>query len=427
MARRPNFIIVLADDLGYGDIGCDGGKIIRTPNLDRMAGEGVRFTDFYASANVCTPSRAGLLTGRYAIRSGLAHEVIQPADSTGLPLSEVTIPKALKDGYASALIGKWHLGHVAPHWPPMQYGFDAFHGLPYSHDMRPLAFYGADSPEGPMSEERVDFPKLTQRFFENTLKFAKENRERPFFILLALTAPHVPLRPNPDDLTGSPAGAYGEVVEEIDRNMGRLFEGLRRLGLEEDTLVAFTSDNGPWFEGSSGPFRDRKGGSAWDGGFRVPFIVRQPGVVPAGEVRTGVASNLDLLPTLAALAGADLPGDLVLDGKDISGMLVADAPSPHEELVLFDNANVAAVRAGKWKYVVRSYYRGMDIPLAQHGYPLLFDLETDPGENYSLISLNPEIAAEMKARFERLRDLYEPIGKAFPPHVAPASAAAHPD
>jgi arylsulfatase A len=427
MTRRPNFIIVLADDLGYGDIGCDGGKIIRTPNLDRMAGEGVRFTDFYASANVCTPSRAGLLTGRYAIRSGLAHEVIQPADTTGLPLSEVTIPKALKDGYASALIGKWHLGHVAPHWPPMQYGFDAFHGLPYSHDMRPLAFYDADSPEGPMSEERVDFPKLTRRFFENTLKFAEENRERPFFILLALTAPHVPLRPNPDDLTGSPAGAYGEVVEEIDRNMGRLLEGLRRLGLEEDTLVVFTSDNGPWFEGSSGPFRDRKGGSAWDGGFRVPFIVRQPGAVPAGEVRTGVASNLDLLPTLAALAGADLPGDLVLDGKDISAMLVADAPSPHEELVLFDNANVAAVRAGKWKYVVRSYYRGMDIPLAQHGYPLLFDLETDPGENYSLISLNPRIAAEMKARFERLRDLYEPIGKAFPPHVAPASAAAHPD
>ncbi|MES2343119.1 MAG: sulfatase [Pseudomonadota bacterium] len=423
--RPPNFILILADDLGYGDIGCDGGAIIRTPNLDRMAAEGVRFTDFYASANVCTPSRAGLLTGRYAIRSGLAHEVIQPADTTGLPLSEITIPKALGEAYTSALIGKWHLGHVAPHWPPTAYGFDRFYGLPYSHDMRPLSLYAGDGAAVEVTEARVDFARLTQNFFEQTLAFAEQNRDRPFFALTALTAPHVPLRPNPDDLTGSPAGAYGEVVEEIDLNVGRLLARLKALGLEEDTLVIFTSDNGPWFEGSSGPFRDRKGGSAWDGGFRVPFIARQPGTLPAGVVTDALSSNLDLLPTLLAMAGIAAPADRELDGADLSAVMTQGAASPHDQIVLFDNTHVAAVRTARWKYVVRSYYRTMDIPLDR--YPLLFDMRLDPGENYSVAALHPEAAADMVARIEAARAKYAPIGQAFPPHVAPASAANHPD
>jgi len=171
MARPPNVIVILADDLGYGDLGCDGGQMIRTPELDRMAAEGVRLTDFYASANVCTPSRAGLLTGCYAIRFGLAREVIQPADRHGLPVGTLTIPGALKATHTSALIGKWHLGHVAPHWPPQGFGFDAFYGLPYSHDMRPLALYDGAGGE-PLTETKVDFPKLTQRFFERTAAFA---------------------------------------------------------------------------------------------------------------------------------------------------------------------------------------------------------------------------------------------------------------
>lgn len=425
--RPSNYIIILADDLGYGDLGCDGGKVIRTPNLDRMAAEGVRLTDFYASANVCSPSRAGLLTGQYAIRHGLAHEVIQPSDAIGLPPQAFTIPKGLKPDYATALVGKWHLGHVAPHWPPMNYGFDAFYGLPYSHDMRPLALYQADAPDTPLTESRVDFPKLTQHFFERTFSFAEANRDRPFFILLALTAPHVPLRPNPDDLTGSPGGAYGEVVEEIDRNVGRLMEKLKALGLDEQTLVAFTSDNGPWFEGSSGPFRDRKGGAAWDGGYRVPFIVRQPGRLPAGRVSNALASNLDLLPTLLALGGRAPPADLEFDGRDLSAVLLEDAPSPHEEIVLFNNAQVAALRTARWKYIVRSYYRTYDIPLDRHGYPLLFDLDQDPGENYSVAALFPEALEEMKTRLERARAKYEPMADAFPKHVAPASAADHPD
>lgn len=421
--RQPNFIIILADDLGYGDLGCDGGKVIRTPNLDRMAEEGVRLTDFYASANVCTPSRAGLLTGQYAIRNGLAHEVIQPADTTGLPVEALTIPKALGEDYASALIGKWHLGHVAPHWPPTEYGFDHFYGLPYSHDMKPLALY--DTGQTPMSEEKADFTKLTQQFFERTATFVEENRDKPFFVLLALTAPHIPLKPNPDDLTGSAGGDYGEVVEEIDLNVGRLLARLKELGLDEDTMVAFTSDNGPWFEGSSGPFRDRKGGSAWDGGFRVPFIARQPGTLPAGQVNSAITSNLDLLPTLLAMAGKPQVSDRELDGRDISAVLKDGAESPNDEIVLFDNAKVAAVRTSRWKYVARSYYRTYDVPLDR--YPLLFDMDIDPGENYSVARNFPDAAADMRARLEKARAKYEPMADAFPPHVAPASAADHPD
>ncbi|MES2722271.1 MAG: sulfatase [Pseudomonadota bacterium] len=423
--RQPNFIVILADDLGYGDLGCDGGTIIRTPNLDQMASEGVRFTDFYASANVCTPSRAGLLTGRYAIRSGLAHEVIQPADTTGLPLTEITIAKALGHAYATALIGKWHLGHVAPHWPPTVHGFDRFYGLPYSHDMKPLALYAGEGAAVEVIEPKPDFAKLTQNFFDQTIAFAEENRDRPFFALVTLTAPHIPLKPNPDDLTGSPGGAYGEVVEEIDLNVGRLLARLKELGLDQDTLVIFTSDNGPWFEGSSGPFRDRKGGSAWDGGFRVPFIARQPGTLPAGVVTDALSSNLEILPTLLAMAGIAAPADRELDGADLSAVMTRGAASPNEQIVLFDNTHVAAVRTARWKYVVRSYYRTYDVPLDR--YPLLFDMGSDPGETYSVASLHPEALADMTARVESARAKYGPIGQAFPPHVAPASAADHPD
>ncbi len=421
-ARKPNFIVILADDLGYGDLGCDGGKVIKTPNLDRMAAEGVRLSDFYASANICTPSRAGLLTGRYAIRHGLAHEVIQAADRKGLPPETVTIPSALKPDYATALIGKWHLGHHAPHWPPMVFGFDDFHGLPYSHDMRPLAYF-----DGEIAREGlVQFPKLTEFFFQHTYDFIDANKDQPFFVLLALTAPHTPLRPNPDDLSGSSAGAYGEVVEEIDCNVGRLLERLKAMGLDEDTFVCFTSDNGPWFEGSSGPFRDRKGGSAWDGGFRVPFIARQPGTLPTGVVSKALSSNLDLFPTILAMAGVAQP-DFELDGKDLTDVLIRNAASPRDEYVLFNNANIAAVRTERWKYVVRSYYRGLDIPLDAFNYPLLFDMDADPGENYSVASLFPEAAAEMKARVEAAKAKYEPMAALFPPHIAPPEAANHPD
>lgn len=427
MPRKPNIIVIMADDLGYGDIGCDGGTIIRTPNLDRMAAEGTRFTDFYASANLCTPSRAGLLTGRYPVRMNLAHEVIQSPEDRGLPLSELTIPKALKPaGYASALIGKWHLGHRGQYWPPNVHGFDVFKGLPYSHDMQPLAYFEKDG-DAPLTESPVDFPKLTQTLFRETAAFAEANRDKPFFVLLALTAPHVPLVRNDDAAWDSPAGAYGDVVEEIDRNVGLLLDQLKALGLEDDTLVIFTSDNGPWFEGSSGPFRERKGQSGFDGGYRVPFILRQPGTVPAGAVTNAIASNLDLLPTFAALAGADLPTDLELDGKDIGAVIFEGAATPHEQILLFDNTKVAAIRTQAWKLVTRVHTRAWHVNLGRFNYPLLFDIVRDPGENYSVASLHPEVVVDLKARHKAAREKYEPMVDLFPPWVRPSIADWHPD
>ncbi|MEO8113803.1 MAG: sulfatase, partial [Phenylobacterium sp.] len=388
--RRPNFVIVLADDLGYGDLGVFGGRLIRTPNLDRMAREGARLTDFYASANVCTPSRAGFLTGRYPIRTGLANGVIQPNDTRGLDPSEVTFAEALKPEYATALVGKWHLGHVAPYWPPTNQGFDLFFGLPYSHDMKPLALY-TKTPGVELTKEDVDFPRLTQRFFERGLKFIEDNRDRPFCLMLALTAPHVPVNPNPAFEGHSHAAAYGDVVEEVDANVGRLLARLKALGLEGDTLVIVTSDNGPWFQGSAGALRDRKGAEGWDGGYRVPFLARQPGTIPRGLVSGAIAMNIDVLPTLLAWTGKPLPA-VELDGRDISRLLkTPGAPSLHDELILFGDEKVAAIRTDRWKYVARSHYIGrleFDMALAGGGR-MLFDVRADTREDYNLASLHP--------------------------------------
>jgi uncharacterized sulfatase len=406
-ARKPNIIVILADDLGYGDLGAYGARLIRTPNLDRMAREGARLTSFYASANICTPSRAGLLTGRYPVRTGLGYQVIQPNDTRGLPLSEITIAEALRPGYATALIGKWHLGHVAPHWPPTGHGFDLFFGLPYSHDMTPLGLF-TSAPGVELTREDVDFHRLTERFFQRGLRFAEDNRDKPFFLLMALAAPHVPLDPHPDH-TGSPAGDYGDVVEEIDANVGALLAKLKALGIDRDTLVIVTSDNGPWFVGSSGGFRDRKGGASFDGAYRVPFIARQPGVIPAGLTSSEMAMNIDLMPTVCAWAGKPSPG-VTLDGADISTLLkYRRAPSPHDELILFDNEKVAAIRTKRWKFAARSYYRTYDFPIERYGY-LLFDLETDPAEEYDVSARHPDVAKNMLARFERARAAFEPLG-----------------
>ncbi|MEZ5938447.1 MAG: sulfatase [Hyphomonadaceae bacterium] len=420
-ARRPNFVVVLADDLGYGDVGAFGGKMIRTPSLDRMAREGATLTSFYASANICTPSRAGLLTGRYPIRTGLGYQVIQPTDTRGLPQSEVTLAEALKPDYATALIGKWHLGHIAPYWPPTSQGFDLFFGLPYSHDMKPLNLYTAE-PGVELTKEDVDFSKLTQRFFDRGLKFISDNRERNFFLLLALTAPHVPLVPNPDHAMDSMAGDYGDVVEEVDAGVGRLLAHLKKLKLDDNTLVIVLSDNGPWFIGSAGPLRDRKGGAGWEGGYRVPFLARWPGVIPPGLQSDAIAMNIDLMPTLCAMANKPAPS-VELDGADIRSLLTAGAsPSPHDELILFNNEMVAGIRTQRWKYVVRSYYRTIEVPLELVGGWQLIDLNADPGENYDVSARYPDVVADMKARLERAKARFEPLAVGRPPpsdHAGP--------
>lgn len=410
--RKPNIVLILCDDLGYGDLGVFGARLIRTPNLDRLAAEGARLTSFYASANVCTPSRAGLLTGRYPIRTGLAGDVIRQTDTHGLPLSEITIAEALKPDYATALVGKWHLGHVAPFWPPTQQGFDIFHGLPYSHDMQPLAMSAADHDGVEIIDDTPDMDRLTEQFFARGFRFIEDNKDCPFFLMLALTAPHVPLDPHPDHAGHSAAAEYGDVVEEVDANIGRLLNQLKALEIDDDTLVIVTSDNGPWWEGSAGGLRARKGGAGWEGGYRVPFIARQPGRIPAGLVNNSIAMNIDLLPTLCRWTGTAVPA-AQLDGADVTTLLtVPRAPSPHSELVLFNNEEVAAIRSQRWKYVVRSHYRTYEAPLDTPGrvdWAVLVDIESDPEESYDVSSLHPDVLADMQRRVAAARAEFGPL------------------
>lgn len=411
--RPPNFIIILTDDLGYGDIGPGGARRIKTPALDRMARQGATLTNFYSAANVCTPARAGLLTGRYPIRTGLAHEVILANDRRGLPQSEITIAEALKPEYATALIGKWHLGHFPPAWPPTRHGFDLFFGLPYSHDMRPLALHSSDGPGVELTQEDVVYPELQQRFFGRAERFVADNRSRPFFLCLALSAPHLPSHPNPAHAGRSQAAAYGDVVEEIDAGVGRLLATLARLGIDRETLVLFTSDNGPWFEGSSGGLRDRKGGGAFEGGHRVPGIFRHPGSIAAGQRVASIASFIDLLPTLCAMAGKPKPIGAELDGLDITAVLRGGALSPHAAIVLFNNEDVFAVRTQRWKLVVGTYNRGRQVMLdtLAPGFVQLYDMAADQPETYNMADRHPAVVAELTTMVASARATFEPLRK----------------
>ena len=415
-ARPPNFVVVLCDDLGWGDIGVCGGRI-PTPTIDRMAAEGVLLTDYYAPANICSPSRAGLLTGRYPVRTGLGFEVIMQQDDRGLPLSEPTIAKALKPAYASALFGKWHLGHRGEAWPPTRHGFDTFFGIPYSHDMKPLAYFEAHAGSDDVIESAVDLPQLQQRFYAHAERFIEVNRERPFFVELALSSPHLPPYPHPDFDARGFAGPYGAVVEEIDSIMARLLAKLAELGLAEDTIVVFTSDNGPWFEGSPGWLRERKGGGAYDGGYRVPCIVWGPGRIPAGRRHDAICMGIDVLPTLLALSGLPAPAGVALDGRDLTEVIMRGAPSPHEHLVLFDNEDPIGIRTQRWKYIASAYYRGARLPTALLGYEQLYDLAADPSENYSVASVHPQVAADLRDRLAAAKAEFAPYRlKEVPPY-----------
>lgn len=420
-ARKPNFVVICCDDLGYGDVGPTGGKTIPTPHLDHMAREGITLTDYYAPANVCTPSRAGLLTGRYPIRSGMARKVLLADDTEGLPLSEVTIARALKPEYASALIGKWHLGHVAPHWPPSRHGFDYFYGIPYSHDIEPLRVYEDDGRT--LTDTEPDYPRLQEAFLTSAESFIDRNRSRPFFLELALSAPHLPNYPPPAFAGRSTAGAYGDAVMEVDAIVGRLLAKLKSAGLDEDTLVIFTSDNGPWFEGSAGALRQRKGGGAYDGGYRVPFIARWPGHIPRGGRSNAIAMGTDLLPTFCALAGIAPAAGVTLDGRDISGVLLHGRASPHEQLLLFEGESVVGIRTQQWKFVGGDYFRNGFISFAGRGYPQLYDM-TKGDENYSLASLHPTIARDMESRLRLATEAFAPL-RTVPDRPAPPPASRH--
>ena len=350
--RQPNFIVIMADDLGYGDLGVYGSQLIKTPNLDRMALEGARLDSFYSSANVCTAARGGLLTGRYPIRLDLVSDVARPTNDVHLAAEEISLAEALKPlGYQTALFGKWHLGSRME-WSPLTQGFDEYFGVLHSNDMTPLELYRQEQ----MIENPVNQNTLTERYTNEAVRFIEANQDNPFFLYMPHTFPHVPLYVSNQFSGQSDAGLYGDVVETIDWSVGQVLATLDRLGLDENTIVIFTSDNGPWFEGSPGPYRDRKG-SSWEGGQRVPFIAKWAGTIPGGLVSNEPAMNIDIFPTLVKLAGGDLPTDRQIDGKDILPMLVEGAASPHNARYLFDSDRIAGVRSGQWKLDVETRYR----------------------------------------------------------------------
>jgi arylsulfatase A-like enzyme len=423
--RPPNVVILFADDLGYGDLACYGHPTIRTPNLDRMAAEGMRFTDFYSAAPVCTPSRAALLTGRLAVRSGMASErrrVLFPNSAGGLPADEITVAEALKArGYVTACIGKWHLGHL-PQYLPMRHGFDSYFGVPYSNDMDRAPNAGGPSSsltprvewwnvplmrdEG-IIERPADQHTLTKRYTEEAVGFIRENRARPFLLYVPYTMPHVPLFASAEFAGKSPRGLYGDVVEELDWSVGRVLEALRAEGLERNTLVVFTSDNGPWLTqrlagGSAGLLREGKG-STWEGGMRVPCIAWWPGKVPAGRVERSIACTMDLFNTTLALAGAPVPTDRPIDGQNLLPVLTGTGPGERRVFPYYRDAELWALRKGPWKahFTTKSAY-GQD-PAVKHDAPLLYHLGHDPSEQHDVAAQHPEVAAELLAEAERHR------------------------
>ena len=415
----PNIIIILADDLGNGDLGING-SVIRTPHIDALARNGARLTNFYASANVCTPSRAGLLTGRYPIRTGLARGVIEVESSHGLPQSEQTIARFLKDmGYRTALVGKWHLGHDDG-FRPNQHGFDYFFGLHYSNDMLPLELYDNDS----VISNNVDQSRLTGAYAEAAARFIDDSGRQPFFLFLSHTFPHIPLYASEAFKGKSAAGIYGDTVEELDWSVGQLLRHLERTGLDDDTLIFFTSDNGAWFEGSNAGLRDMKG-LTWDGGYRVPLIAHWPGRIPAGTTSDGIAMNIDLFPTVLAVLNRSEEGRNELDGKNIWGLLTGEPQSPHEALYLFNDEDIAAVRTQHWKYVVRAYYKNRYIGFEGireamgFEYELLFNMGSPMPERYSMAENEPDVLERMRNHLASGRKVFDPLRTGPPAKVFP--------
>ncbi len=419
---KPNFIIIFCDDLGYGDLGVFGHPTIRTPNLDRMAHEGQKWTNFYAAASVCTPSRAGIMTGRLPIRSGMCDDnrrVLFTDSAGGLPQSEITIARALKNaGYATACIGKWHLGHL-PQYLPTQHGFDSYFGIPYSNDMNCIAEKKREAFLNPKIEdwngylmrntEIIERPvnqhTLTKRYTEETIRYIKSRKDNPFFIYLAHNLPHVPLFVSEKFEDKSLRGLYGDVVEEIDWGVGQILKTLKDEGIDKNTLVVFTSDNGPWLSfneqgGSAGPLREGKG-CTFEGGMREPTIFWWPGTIKPGLIND-MGCTMELFPTFCRLAGAEIPADRVMDGFNICPTLLEAKPSPRDLMFYYRGTQIFAVRKGRYKahFHTQIAYIG-DPTKYSHEPPLLYDLGADPGEKYNIADKHPEIIADLRREVEK--------------------------
>lgn len=433
VARTPNFVVIFVDDMGYADLGCYGHPTIATPNLDQMAAEGQRWTSFYVAACVCTPSRAGLLTGRLPIRNGMCSDrrrVLFPDSKGGLPASEITIARALKKkGYATAAIGKWHLGHL-PKFLPTNHGFDSYLGVPYSNDMdrTPKAPRGHEAFWKPrveywnvplMQDEKVverpaNQHTLTQRFNEEAVRYIRTRKDdEPFFLYLAHNLPHIPLFRSKDFQDHSLRGLYGDVLEEIDHGVGRIIKALKTRGIAKDTLVVFTSDNGPWLPfkthgGSAGLLRDGKG-STWEGGMRVPGIFWWPGKIKPAVIR-GMGSTLDLFPTFVQLAGGSVPKDRKYDGWSLEPTLLHGRASPRDVMYYYHGEQLYAVRSGSHKahFRTKTSYVGQRNAL-KHDPPLLYHLGHDPGEQYEIQEKNADIITKISAQAEKHRASLKPV------------------
>lgn len=417
-SSKPNFIIIFTDDQGYGDVGVFGHPTIKTPNLDQMAFEGQKWTSFYVAANVCTPSRSAIMTGRLPVRTGMysnKRRVLFPDSDGGLPAYEKTIASLLKEsGYATAAIGKWHLGHL-PQYLPTAHGFDSYFGIPYSNDMDRVndvpymeafakpKYENFNVPlmrDTEIIERPADQNTITKRYTEEAVKFIESHQEEPFFLYLAHSLPHVPLFASKDYLNTSDRGLYGDVIEEIDWSVGQILETLRTTGLDENTYVIFTSDNGPWLifneqGGSSGLLYGGKG-TSYEGGVRVPTIVWGPGNVQPGIIDQ-MGSTMDLLPTFCSLAGATIPSDRIYDGFDLSETWNKQANSKRDEMFYYHGNRLFAVRKGEFKlYYYQNNPMGYPEKLEKLETPTLYNLNTDPSERFNLAESHPEVVEQIK-------------------------------
>lgn len=400
--RKPNFVVIMADDLGYGDIGTFGAADIRTPNIDKLAENGLKFTSFYSTSPVCSPSRFGLLTGRYPRRQGI-DGVFFPESFNGIPKEELTLAEALKTkGYSTGIVGKWHLGHHRE-FLPLQNGFDEYFGIPYSNDMQGTVYLRGND----VVQYNIDQKYTTKTYTEEAIKFIDKHKKEPFFLYLPHTMPHLPLYASPAFEGKSNRGLYGDVIEELDWSVGQVIESLKKNGLTENTLVIFTSDNGPWtiFDiegGSAGKLRNGKG-TTFEGGQRVPTIFSFPSKIKAGSVYDDLALHLDIFPTILKLAGyqAALPNPI--DGEDVSSILTANGKRKGDEFIYYSNGKIEAFRKGDWKIRLaqpasKNYLNGETIPATE---AFLFNLKEDVSETKNLYQTNPEKVTELLAALDK--------------------------
>ena len=418
--QKPNIVYIFADDLGYGDLSCYGAKDINTPNIDQIAKQGIKFTEFYSASSVCSPSRAALLTGRYPQRMGI-NTVFFPESFTGIPDKEMTIPEILKEkGYATGIVGKWHLGHHSKYLP-LQHGFDEYFGIPYSNDMESIVYMRGNEVES----YKVKQQYITKTYTKEVQKFITKNKDNSFFLYIAHSMPHVPLYASEEFIGTSKRGLYGDVVQELDWSVGQILKSLREHGILENTLIVFSSDNGPWLAmkedgGSAGDLREGKT-FTFDGGMKVPTVAMWKNRIPQGIINTEVASQMDWFPTIANITGSSIPKGLVIDGLDISKVLTDKGNRKNSDLLFLDGKQLQGYRSGQWK--VKLPYKGFRgnkwKQFVKAHDTLLFNLNTDPGEKNNLFEKYPEKAKEI---LKEMIEKYQDMGKLPPSLITKAQA-----